>query len=104
MKSNQRSIFSKIYLVFLIALPLPFFILPANYFDTGESLCLSKVLLDRECFGCGITRAIQHAIHFDFQTALKYNKLVVIVAPILFFVWLKWVRELWLKIKQRDVL
>ena len=79
-------------------------LLPASFFDQGQSLCLSVLLFDKQCFGCGITRAIQHALHFDFQTAWKYNKLVVIVAPILFFVWLKWVRELWLKIKQRDVL
>ena len=89
MKPKQKSIFSKIYLVILIALPLPFFILPANYFDTGESLCMSKVLLHRECFGCGITRAIQHAIHFDFFGAWHYNKLVVVVLPVLLFFWIK---------------
>jgi hypothetical protein len=59
------------------------------------------LLFDKECFGCGITRAIQHAIHFDFYTAWNYNKLVVIVAPVLFFLWLKWLREFWLKIKQK---
>ena len=93
MKSKQRSIFSKIYLVFLIVLPIPFFILPANYFDTGESLCMSKILLDRECFGCGITRAIQHAIHFDFISAWRFNKLVILVVPVLLFLWLNEIKK-----------
>jgi hypothetical protein len=93
MKSTQRSIFSKIYLVFLIVLPLPFFILPANYFDTGESLCLSKLLLHQECYGCGITRAIQHAIHFDFISAWRFNKLVALVLPILLFLWINEIKK-----------
>ena len=88
MKLKQKSIFSKIYLVFLIALPLPFFILPANYFDSGESLCMSKVLLQQECFGCGITRAIQHAIHFDFTRAWHFNNLVILVLPVFILLWL----------------
>jgi hypothetical protein len=78
-------------------MPIVLWLLPASFFDHGQSLCLSVLLFDQECFGCGITRAIQHAIHFDFYTAWNYNKLVVIVAPILVFVWLKWVRDAWRK-------
>ncbi len=100
MKPKQRSIFSKIYLVFLIVLPLPFFILPANYFDSGESLCMSKVLLQKECFGCGITRAIQHAIHFDFTRAWHYNKLVVLVLPVFILLWLNEIKKSLKKFKK----
>jgi hypothetical protein len=78
--------------------------LPASFFDHGQSLCLSVLLLNKECFGCGITRAIQHAIHFDFYTAWNYNKLVVIVAPVLFFLWLKWLRDAWVKINTKGKL
>ena len=101
MKPKQRSIFSKIYLVFLIALPLPFIILPANYFDSGESLCMSKLLLHRECFGCGITRAIQHAIHFDFTRAWHYNKLVVLVLPVFILLWLIEIKKSLKKFKMK---
>ena len=38
-----------------------------------------------------MTRAFQHIMHFDFRVAYDYNKLSVIVFPILFFVY---VREL----------
>jgi hypothetical protein len=56
--------------------------LPKDFFDSGQSMCLSVVLLDMECYGCGMTRAIQHLIHFDFQQALHYNKLSLIVFPL----------------------
>jgi hypothetical protein len=57
-------------------------ILPEDFFDTGQSVCLSVVFLDMECYGCGMTRAIQHLIHFDFQKAWEFNMLSVIVFPL----------------------
>ncbi|MBC7448560.1 MAG: DUF2752 domain-containing protein [Hymenobacteraceae bacterium] len=67
--------------------------LPADFFDHhGPTLCLSRLLLDTECPGCGMTRASMHALHLDFATAWHYNRLVVIVLPLL--AWL-WGREVW---------
>jgi hypothetical protein len=63
-------------------------LLPASFFDTGQSLCLSKLILHQECPGCGITRAVQHTIHFDFEAAWRYNKLVIFVLPILIYFWM----------------
>jgi hypothetical protein len=60
-------------------------LLPANFFDQGQSICLSILLINQSCFGCGITRAIQHMIHFDFIAAYSYNKLSFIVLPIIIF-------------------
>ena len=71
----------------MIIIPLVLLGLPATYFDTGESLCLSKRLLDMECYGCGITRAIMHLIHLDFEQAWSYNKLSFIVFPLLAFLY-----------------
>jgi hypothetical protein len=61
-------------------------ILPSTFFDSGQSICLSKVAFDVECYGCGMTRAIQHLIHLEFETAAHYNKLSFIVLPLLVFV------------------
>lgn len=62
--------------------------LPANFFDDhGVVFCLSRWLLGIECYACGLTRAVQHAIHLDFKVAYEFNKLVVIVLPLLIFVW-----------------
>ncbi|MCE3297156.1 MAG: putative transrane protein [Crocinitomicaceae bacterium] len=77
------------YLVILVALPIFFLFLPASYFDHGQSLCPSKSLLDIECPGCGITRAIQHLIHLDFHAAWEYNKLSFFVLPLFGFLWIR---------------
>ncbi len=78
------------YLGGLLALPLVLVCLPASFFDHGQSLCLSVLLLHKECMACGLTRAVQHLIHFEFEAAWHFNKLVVVVFPILAFLWLKW--------------
>lgn len=77
----------KIYFWFLLLIPVTFLILPKDFFDSGQSLCLSKWLFNLECLGCGITRAIQHLIHFNFKVAYEFNKLSIIVLPTLVFVW-----------------
>ncbi len=46
-----------------------------------------------------ITRAIQHAIHFDFTRAWHYNKLVVLVLPIFILLWLNEIKKSLKKIK-----
>ena len=76
-----------IKLVLLILIPITLIILPANFFDNGKSVCLSVMLLDIECYGCGITRAIMHLIHFDLEEVLYYNILSFIVLPILIYTW-----------------
>ena len=84
MKSN----FIKISLISgLLIIPIVLLVLPADYFDSGESICISKFLLDLECYGCGITRAIQHLIHLDINVAMSFNKLAIVVLPLLIYQW-----------------
>jgi hypothetical protein len=86
-ENKQLSITQKALLILTMVAPLFLLVLPANYFDTGESLCLSVRLFDIECFGCGITRAIMHLIHFDFAAAWSYNKLSFIILPLMVMIW-----------------
>jgi len=79
-----RNIFSIIGVVS----PVILLLLGADYFDSGSSICISKLVLDRDCPGCGITRAVQHSIHGEWSTAFNYNKLIVIVGPLLIYLWL----------------
>lgn len=74
---------------FLIILSSTLIILPSNFFDSGQSICLSVLLLNRECYGCGMTRAIQHLIHFEFEMAYNYNKLSFVVFPLFVYLILK---------------
>jgi len=73
----------KAKLVIMVCLPVALLALPANFFDEGPPLCLSILLLDQECYGCGMTRACQHLIHADIKAAWHFNALSVIVLPIL---------------------
>ncbi|MFN0188449.1 MAG: DUF2752 domain-containing protein [Bacteroidia bacterium] len=76
-----------VYFVGLLLIPLVLIILPVDFFDQGQSLCLSVLLLDTQCYSCGMTRAIQHIIHLDFKSAYSLNKISFIVLPVLSIVW-----------------
>lgn len=75
--------------IIIVILPIALWVLPVSYFDTGESLCLSKQLLDMECYGCGMTRGIMHLMHGDILGAWMFNKLSFFVLPLLAFLWLR---------------
>lgn len=92
--------FLKLTLVALLIIPLVLLLLPAHVFDKGQSVCLSVLLFDTSCYGCGITRAVQHALHLDFKTAYTYNKLVVIVVPLLIYIWGAEVFKVYRRIKK----
>lgn len=82
------------YLFILLITPIILIILPADYFNEGQSVCLSILLLDKSCYACGMTRAIQHLIHLDFTTAWEFNKLSFIVMPLLTLSYLQEVKRI----------
>ena len=87
MTSNKfRKYLSISTILFYIISPVILIILPADFFDNGKTICLSVFFFNIECFGCGITRAIQHLIHFEFEIAASFNKLSFIVLPVLIIV------------------
>lgn len=91
-----------IYLIGLLLFPFFLGLLPKDYFNDGQSICLSVRFFNQRCYGCGMTRAIQHLIHFEFSTAYRLNKFSIIVLFVLFFLWLKAVRKVFFKLKQKD--
>jgi|GEM_PF-1949569 hypothetical protein len=82
----KSATFRRIYsYVVVVGMPLGaivLLLLPADYFNTGQSLCVSVLLFDTSCYGCGMTRAIMHMIHFDFSSAWEFNPLSFIVFPL----------------------
>ncbi len=74
---------------FLILLPLLLILVPTAWLERRRSLCLFRNLTGRKCPGCGMTRAISSAAHGNFPQALRHNRLVVIVLPILAYEWLQ---------------
>lgn len=98
LKSSNRSRWRSLAIVIgsgLIWVTL--LVLPAGFFDHGRAICLSQLLLQRSCPGCGMTRACMHALHFDWAAAWHYNRLVVVVLPLL--AWL-WGKEVWEQIRR----
>jgi len=79
---KQKKLINYIMIFLLFVVGIILIILPANFFDTGPPMCISVLLLEKECYGCGMTRAIQHLIHFEFDEAYHFNKLSFIVFPL----------------------
>ncbi len=74
-------------LILLIAVPVVLLFLPADHFDTGQTICLSTLLFDTTCPGCGMTRSLMHLLHLDLTEAVYYNPLGLVVGPLLGWVW-----------------
>ena len=81
------------WLFILVAAPIILWILPSTTFDGDKyPFCPSRIIFDMECLGCGMTRAVMHFHHFEFEDAIFYNYGVVLVYPLLVWVWVKWIR------------
>jgi hypothetical protein len=78
-----------VYCLFLLAIPFVLLSLPKDYFDQGQTVCVSVALFNQECYGCGMTRGIQHLLHLDFMSAASFNRMSFIVLPILIYLWIK---------------
>ena len=87
--NSGKRILTAGYLTTLVVVPVLFALAPMDQFDSGETLCLSRVFFDLECWGCGMTRALKHLICLDFEGAWGFNKLSFLVLPILTFGWVK---------------
>lgn len=70
-----------------VAIPLCLLLLPADFFDKGQTLCVSKLLTSTDCPACGLTRACMHLIHFQFEEAYAFNMFSFIAFPVLSVVW-----------------
>ena len=74
----------------ILCLPVIFCIavkLSVNY--SPHSLCLFKNFTGHECWGCGMTRAFNALLNLDFKRAYAFNPRVVIVAPLMVYIWLE---------------
>lgn len=82
---NLKPIIKKVGVLILIGIPTFFWLIPIDTFDNGPALCPSKWFFNKECLGCGLTRASLYFHHFSFKEALMFNKLIIIIYP---FYWL----------------
>ena len=101
--SQTRIKISYFLICIVVALPVILLFLPADFFDSEESICLSKSLFDIECYACGLTKACMHLIHLDFEGAFVYNMGSFIVLPLVCILWIKWFFSLYRNIKKLNL-
>src|SRR5579875_2087166 len=73
----------------LLLLPVLLVLVPTSWLENRPSLCLVRTIFGIRCPGCGMSRAISCVFHGDFKKAFRYNRLVVVVFPLLCYIWLK---------------
>ena len=60
-----------------------------NGIESSHTICIIKNISSIDCFGCGITRAIIELINGNFNAAINYNFSVIIVFPMIVYIWIK---------------
>jgi len=88
-KGNFKNILQICKLCALFLLPFSLSMLSLDRLESKQSICLFKNLFGIECYGCGITKAVIASVQLDFIRAFTYNKLIVIVMPLIFYLWAK---------------
>jgi hypothetical protein len=71
----------------LLLLPLVFWLLPTSWLESKPSICPVRHVFGLPCPGCGMVRALSCLGHGQIRKAWQYNRLVVIVAPLLAYTW-----------------
>lgn len=72
--------------------PLCIYLVPRGWiFSEEHPICLIRNITGHECPGCGMTRALTSLCYLDFAGAWSYNRGVIVVAPLLAYVWVKWI-------------
>ena len=80
--------------IFILSLPILTIIL-VNLLAMAhfKNICLIKLLTHHPCWGCGLTRALAQASRFHFKEAYELNHLIIIVIPLLFFIWIALIKK-----------
>jgi hypothetical protein len=73
----------------ILLIPVVMYFVPLEWLKNQHSICLFRNLTGHDCYGCGMTRAIFSALHFRFDDAFHFNRLYVVVLPLLVYIWAK---------------
>lgn len=76
----------------LFAIPMILAAVPLSTLEKAPPVCILR-RLGIPCWGCGMTRALASAARGSFKRAYDYNPRVVIVAPILAYLWAREIRR-----------
>jgi len=69
-------------LLLILILTLVYYLLPIENLGNRYTICLYKTVTGNDCITCGITRAFWCILHFNFDKAIHYNKLsLILIVP-----------------------
>ena len=74
----------------ILLVPVVLYFISIDWLEHRHSICLFKNITGNDCYGCGMSRAMLSALHFQFANAFKYNKLFVVVLPLIICIWIKY--------------
>jgi hypothetical protein len=93
----ENKLFKYCKTIGVLIIPIVLWFIPIDKSKTAWTLCLFKNFTGENCYGCGITRATLSVIHMDFAQAFAFNKSIVFVFPILFYLWTRQAISEWKK-------
>ncbi|MDR2868809.1 MAG: DUF2752 domain-containing protein [Bacteroidales bacterium] len=88
-KLHNSKLYKGTKFVVIALLPFMLYFVPLKWLTGPHTICLFKNIFGRDCIGCGITRAVISTLQFDFAGAFHFNKLIVIVFPLMLYLWVK---------------
>jgi hypothetical protein len=68
---------------FVLVVLFVFYNTPKKYLGDTYPICLYRIVFREKCFGCGTTRAVWSILHLNIGGALVYNKLIILIFPLL---------------------
>ncbi len=87
---DSRKIKALGIIILLLIIPLILSQITLKHLAQAPSLCVYKNLTGKDCWGCGTSRALVSIMHLNFTQAYDYNKRIIIVFPLLVYLWLKY--------------
>jgi len=99
--SEKQFVLLKI--VIIIFAPILLIVVPTAYVENGPSICIFKNIFNFDCPGCGMMRAISCVFHLQFIKAFNYNKMIIIIFPLLTYIYIKYIIFLYRKLTTNDL-
>lgn len=87
---DTKGIKAVVIIIILVLVPIILILIPLGSIESGPTLCVYKNITGRDCWGCGMTRAVVSGLKLEFRAAYNFNKRVVVVFPLLVYLWFKW--------------
>ena len=91
---------NKLILKIILLICIPIIILITSFIGlgNGQTICLFNNILGVNCIGCGTTKSIISFMNGEFIQSFNYNYNIIIILPLLLFIWWKHFSTLMIKL------